>query len=78
MKNIDNEGCWKISRGNKAAHEDDTIVDADLYTSGERKDELLLLTLYGLDSHQISYLCKCQSCFLSLYIRKLMLYRSDF
>ena len=46
---------------NEAAHNGDAIADANLYTSGERYDEKVLVSLYGLTVFQISQLGKCRN-----------------
>lgn len=58
---IDREGRKKLDEGSIAAHGGDAIADADLYTSGERNDEDVLIDIYGLNSDQISSLCKCRT-----------------
>jgi len=58
MEDIDPKGRQKIREGNEAAHEGDAITDAQLYISGERFDEKVLVELYGLTSTQISCLGK--------------------
>jgi TolA-binding protein len=49
----------QIGDGNNAAHGGDAVADASLYTSGERRDEGVLIQLYGLSASQISYHGKC-------------------
>lgn len=61
LRQVDRQGHSKISGGNQAAHEGDAVADAELYTSGERFDEKLLVELYGLTPNQISLLGKCKS-----------------
>lgn len=54
------QGYQEIGDGNEAAHGGDAVVDASLYTSDERRDEGVLIELYGLSAIQISQLGKCQ------------------
>lgn len=39
------------------------VTDASLYTSAGRRDETILVNLYGLTANQISILGKCQTSF---------------
>jgi transposase len=43
---VDSSGLTKISQGNIAAHEGDAISDAQLYISGRRFDENVLVMAY--------------------------------
>ena len=56
----DPEAKWTraISEGNKAAHHGDAVTDAGLFNSGSRKDDFLMLEIYGLSFHQILSLSK--------------------
>jgi len=60
VEDIDPKGRQKIREGNEAAHEGDAVSDAQLYISGERRDENILVKIYGLTGSQISFLGKCR------------------
>ena len=59
LDDTDKHGKKRTHQGNEAAHEGDAIADAELYTSGERADESVLVDLYGLSAIQIAQLGKC-------------------
>src|SRR5438045_1253820 len=48
LEDVNRQGRKKIGDGNEAAHSGDAIADANLYASGERHDEKVLIALYGL------------------------------
>ena len=58
LNDVDRQGLQRIDEGDEAAHHGDAVIDALLYTSGERHDEGVLINLYGLGAAQISYLGK--------------------
>ena len=59
LDNVDKQGRRKIGEGNEAAHNGNTVTDASLCTSGERRTETILVSLHGLTANQISILSKC-------------------
>lgn len=59
LGDVTHQEYQQISDGNNAAHGGDAVADASLYTSGERRDESVLIELYGLSANQISYQGKC-------------------
>ena len=61
LRDLDKQGLKYVGVGNAVAHEGDAITDAELYTSGDRHDEPVLIDLYGLKATQISYLGKCRT-----------------
>ena len=65
---IDSQGFKNISEGNIVAHEGDAVADAELFTSGKRSDDEVLIDLYGLSSSRISDLGKYQTSLRQFYI----------
>ena len=55
LGHVNYQGYQQIGDGNNAAYGGDAVTDASLYTSGERRDEDILIELYGLSAGQISY-----------------------
>ena len=59
LQNVTEQGRIRINKGNVAAYGGDAITDATLYTTHQRDDEDVLISLYGLTVNQISFLSKC-------------------
>lgn len=56
---VDNAASGQVIRGgNEAAHAGDVMTDADIYTCGRRKDEILFTDLYGVSPETASKLGK--------------------
>lgn len=68
LGDIGKQGLKNISEGNIAAHEGDAVADAELFTSGKRSDDDVLIDLYGLSSSRISDLGKYQTSLPKFYI----------
>jgi len=49
------EARWSkaITEGNKAAHDGDAVADANLFESGSRNDDTLMVKIYGLSHRQV-------------------------
>lgn len=56
LRNVTEQGSIRINKGNIAAHKGDAVTDAMLYTTNQRDDEDVLISLYGLTADQISFL----------------------
>jgi len=56
LRNVTEQGSIRINKGNI---EGDAITDAMLYTTHQRDDEDVLISLYGLTADQISFLSRC-------------------
>ena len=59
LRNVTEQGRIRINKGNVAAYGGDAITDATLYTTHQRDDEDVLISLYGLTADQIWFLSKC-------------------